>query len=115
GTSDHRMIRLTKDAQIHPGDGRVVIRRNKLVLNVQPLLSFTDRSPDRCWTALAPAEETAATARTLLSKVHDGARWLLFHRDDDKSALDLTTRDDAIVVDARSRLGGPIFSHLNSF
>ncbi|MDB4964909.1 MAG: hypothetical protein JWN44_598 [Myxococcales bacterium] len=115
GTSDHKMIRLTKDAQVHPAEGRLVVRRDKLVLNVQPLLSFTSRSPDRCWTALAPAELNVATTRTLVSKVHDGARWSLFYKDEDASVLDVGSRDGALQLEARSRLARPVFSHVNSF
>ena len=112
---DHRMVRLTHDAQLHPIDGRVVVRRDKLVLNVEPMLSFADRSPDRCWTALAPPEEDTATTRKLLSQVRDGTGWKLFYKDEDASELEVTTHGGAIELDARSRLAHPIFSHANSF
>jgi hypothetical protein len=115
GATDPKLIRLTKDAQLHPVDGRVVVRRDRIVLNVQPMLSFADRSPDRCWTALAPAEENVATVRTLVSKLHDAAGWSLFYKDEDASVLDVATRDGAIQLDARSRLPRPVFSHVNSF
>jgi hypothetical protein len=115
GTTDHKLIKLSKDAQIHPTDGRVVFRRDALVLSVQPLLSFSDRSPDRCWTALAPVESNRATARSLLSKVHDGATWSLWYRDEDASVLDVAGRDGAVELDARSRLSRPVFAHLDSF
>jgi hypothetical protein len=109
------VIRLSKDAQAHPSDGRVVIRRDKLILNVQPLLSFANRSPDRCWTALAEPEMSRATNRVLTSKAHDATHWTLYYRDEDASVLDLAARDGAITLDARSRLAQPIFSHTNSF
>ncbi|MCU1280754.1 MAG: hypothetical protein JWM53_4300 [bacterium] len=114
-TNDHKVIRLSKDAQVRPDDARVVIRRDKMTLNVQPLLSFADRSPDRCWTALAPEGKSVATSRSLVSKLRDSARWSLSYKDEDASVLDVTTHDGAIEVDARSRLARPIFSHVNSF
>ena len=39
---------------LRPGDSRDVFTRDTMILNVQPLLTFANRSPDRCWTALAP-------------------------------------------------------------
>jgi hypothetical protein len=106
---------LTKDAQIRRGEARVVIRRDKLVLNVQPLLSFSDRSPDRCWVALAPVGTSKPTTRTFAGKARDGARWSLFYKDEDASELDVAMRDGAVQLDARSRLAQAVFAHTNSF
>jgi hypothetical protein len=114
-TTDHKLIKLNKDAQLHPADGHVVIRRDKVVLNVLPMLSFSDRSPDRCWLTLAPAKQIFSTTRTLVSKLHDAARWTLFYRDEDVSVLDVSLADGAVEIDSRSRLPRPIFSHANSF
>jgi hypothetical protein len=115
GSTDHKLIKLSKDAQLHPIDGRVVIRRDALVLNVLPMLSFADRSPDRFWASLAPVEQSRATVRSLVSKVRDGARWRLFYKDEDASVLEVQPGSDGVQLDARSRLAGPVFSHLNSF
>jgi hypothetical protein len=114
-TVDHKLIKLTHDAQLRPEDARLVVRRDTLILNVQPLLSFADRSPDRCWLALAPDEASYATKRSLVAKVHDGARWRLFYKDEDASVLDVATSSSAVQLEARSRLSRPIYSHDNSF
>lgn len=115
GPGDHKLVKLTRDAQLRPGDSRVVIRHDKLVLNVQPLLTFANRSPDRFFTGLAPEGKSPATTRTLAAKVHDGARWTLHYRDEDASVLEVTPQGGAIHLDARSRLARPIYSHGNSF
>jgi hypothetical protein len=115
GTPDRKLIKLSKDAQLHPIDGRVVIRRDKMVLNVQSMLSFANRSPDRCWIALAPPELNVATVRTFVTKVHDGARWTLWYKDEDMSVVDVTTRDGGVQLDARSRLARPVFAHVDTF
>jgi hypothetical protein len=112
GRIERRMVKLGRDAQLHPEDGRLVIRRDKLVLNVGPLLSFADHSPDRCWVALAPDELAGPTTRKLTASVHEGASWRLFYKDEDRSELEV--RDD-LQLEARSRLGEAVFSHLNSF
>ena len=116
GPSDQRLIKLTKEAQIRPGDSRVVFKRDKMILNVQPLLSFANRSPDRCWTSLAPEGTSTPTNRVLESKVHDGGRWIFSYKDEDKSVLEVSaTRDGAVQLDGRSRLPKAIFSHGNTF
>ncbi|MCU1278262.1 MAG: hypothetical protein JWM53_1808 [bacterium] len=115
GLLDQKVIRLTKDAQVRPSEALVVIRRDKLVLNVQPLLSFTDRSPDRCWIALAPPGMSVATKRSFVAKVHDGARWSLYYKDEDASVLDVSSRPGAVELDARSRLANPVYSHGNGY
>jgi hypothetical protein len=92
-----------------------VIRRDALILNVQPMLSFANRSPDRCWTALAPEGQSPATSRSWTAKVHDGARWRLYYKDEDASVLEVGTRDGAVELDARSRLSKPIFAHASSY
>jgi hypothetical protein len=92
GASDHKVLKLSRDAQLRPAEARVVVRRGALVLNVQPLLTFADRSPDRCLVALAPAELSRPTARTLLAKVADGGGWRLFYRDEDLSLLEVAAR-----------------------
>ncbi len=115
GNSDQRLIKLTRDAQIRPGDSRVVFRRDKLILNVQPLLSFANRSPDRCWTSLAPEGTSTATNRVLQGKVHDGARWTMTYKDEDASVLDVTPTKDGVQLDGRSRLPKAVFAHGNSY
>ena len=89
--SDHKLIKLTKDAQLHPDDGRVVIRRDKLILNVQPMLSFTDRSPDRCWASLraarADASPPSASSCPRCTTARAGA---LSYKDEDASVVDAT-------------------------
>ena len=87
---DARVIKLSKDAQIRPGEARVVIKRDKMILNVQPMLSFTDRSPDRCWQALAPPGTSTATNRILSAKAKEGAGWKLYSKDEDVSVLGVT-------------------------
>ena len=113
-TSAPAFIKLSKDAQVHPSDGRTVIRRDQLVLTVQPLLSIANRSPDRCWTELALPEDSRATSRKLAATMRDGQRWKLLFRDEDQSLLEIVAaREGAIEIDARSRLAQPVFSHVS--
>lgn len=113
---DRKVIRLAKDCQVRPDDGRVVVKRDALILNVQPMLSFANRSIDRSWTALAPEGTSKPTSRIYSAKVHEGARWTLWYKDEAESALDVSAaRDGAIELDARSRLDKAIFAHVDSY
>lgn len=113
--SEPKLIKLSKDAQLHSDDGRLVVRRGALVLTVQPLLAFADRAPDRASIDPANKEERAPTVRHLLAFVRDGARWTLHYKDEDRSILEALAHDSTIELDARSRLAAPFYSHANSY
>lgn len=111
GTTERKIIKLTKDVQVHPDDARVVVRNDKLILNVQPLLTFHDRSPDRCWVGLSPPDRNVATTRKFTSRAHN----TLTYKDEDVSVLDVTPAPGGVQIDARSRLSQPVYSHVNAF
>jgi hypothetical protein len=115
GATDHKLIKLSRDAQLRPGDGRVVVKRDAVVLNVQPMLTLADRSPDRFASSMAPDGLSSATVRKLVGRLHDGARWLLAYKDEDASTLEVTARDGVVQLDALSRLPRPVFSHASSW
>jgi hypothetical protein len=112
---DAKVIKLAKDAQVRPDEGRVVVKRDKMILNVLPFLSFTDRSPDRSWVSLAPEGTSKPTNRILAAKVRDGAGWKLYYKDEDGSVLGVTSQGTTVQLDAASRIAKPIFSHLNAW
>src|SRR5688572_19534218 len=97
-------------ALVQPNDGQITIGQGRYVLYVQPLLSFVSRSPDRCWTSLAPRALRVGPRRRLLADDD-----VLHYEDDGCSTLAVEGRDASIVIDATSELPQPVFSHLNSF
>ena len=97
-------------ALVQPNDGQITIGQGRYVLYVQPLLSFVSRSPDRCWTSLAPRELRVGPRRRLLADED-----VLRYADDGRSTLTVEARDAGIVIEATSELPQPVFSHLNSF
>ncbi len=102
--------RRTGIALVQPNDGQITIGQGRYVLYVQPLLSFTSRSPDRCWTSLAPRELRVGPRRRLLAD-----HGLLHYADDGRSTLAVEGHDARVVIDATSELPQPVFSHLNGF
>ena len=102
--------RRTGIALVQPNDGQVTIGSGPYVLYVQPLLSFTSRSPDRCWTSLAPRDLRLGPRRRLLADAG-----VLHYEDDGRSTLAVDADEQRATIDAQSELPHPVFSHLNSF
>jgi hypothetical protein len=116
GPSDQRVIKLTKEAQIRPGESHVVFKHGNVILNVQPLLHFANRSPDRCWTSLAPEGDAKPTNRLMVSKIHDGGRWSFYYKDEDASVMEVSaTKDGGALIEGRSRLAHAVFAHNDSY
>jgi hypothetical protein len=99
-------------ALVQLNDGQVTFSRDRYFVYVQPLLSFTSRSPDGCWTSLAPRELRVGPRRRLIQVDDDG---LLHYTDDDHSTLAVSGDESHVDIVAHSRLPQPVFSHLNSF
>ena len=108
--SEHPRTRRSGIALLQPNDGQLTIASGPYVLYVQPLLSFVSRSPDRCWTSLAPRDLRLGPRRRLMAD--DGT---LHYEDDGRSMLSVEGDDRRVTIDARSDLPQPVFSHLNSF
>ena len=106
----HPRTRRTGIALVQPNDGQLTVASGPYVLYVQPLLSFISRSPDRCWTSLAPRELRVGPRRQLIAD-HE----TLHYEDDGRSTLVVVGDDRRVTIDARSQLPQPVFSHLNSF
>lgn len=94
--------------------GQVLLTCGKGKLRIAPLLSFRSRSPDRTWTVLAPDEPGPQRKLTHYAKTPVGFR--ASYSDDGLSTL-VAVKDRAggLEVDAVSKLGAPVYSHLNSF
>lgn len=114
-TKDTRLVKIGKNVQLHPSEARVVVRRDELLLTVEPLLRFLDLSPERTWVGLSAPEDTKPAVRKLIATAFDKSRWQLEYTDDGKSLLDVTQRDGALAVDARSSLSAPVYSHENAW
>ena len=74
---DARVIKLTKDAQIRPGEARVVVKRDKMILNVQPMLRLRRSLARSLLAGLAPPGTSTATNRVLTGKAKEGTGWKL--------------------------------------
>lgn len=104
-------------------DGRVRVSSNEaavsmecggLKLRVEPLLTFISRSPDRCWSSLAPAQ-TNAVQRRLIGLKGAQRSIELVYRDDGTSVLGVFDTGESLDIDAFTLLKNSVFSHLNTY
>jgi hypothetical protein len=105
--------------QVLANTGDVVASFTPLTIELSPLLTFESRSPDRCWTILAPPTLRQSSSLELVGKqeVVDGIV-LLSYAGDARRLLrvDRTnmTRQECLI-ESFTQLDAPVYSHLNSF
>jgi hypothetical protein len=104
-----------RGGDVKPSDGVLSMQRGPYVFGLLPLLNFTSRSEDRCWTCLMPAERRIPVERTLtgFARVEGGVD--LAYKDLGRSWLSVRDSPDAgfITLEAISKLSEQVFSHLN--
>jgi hypothetical protein len=111
------VIRLGPGLRVQPNGGVVYVECGGLHVDVEPLLTFISRSPDRCWTLLAPRRERIGPRRELLH-VRPDAEWVeLEYADDGASRLRVRGSDErgSVEIEASSQLPREVYSHLNSY
>jgi hypothetical protein len=110
------LVRLTDAVRVRPTTAQVVVRVGGLTLEIEPLLTFESRSPDRCWTLFAPPELRAGPDRRLEAREAAPAEVTVRYADDAESVLRArAVAGGAVEIEAWSRLDRPVFSHLNSW
>jgi hypothetical protein len=110
--SDLPRTRSSGLALVTLGDGQLTVSQDRYVVYVNPLLTFISRSPDRCWTSLAPRADREGRRRRLVQSDEHG---LLHYADDGSSTLSVVGEGSRVAVVARSNLPAPVYSHLNTF
>ncbi|MBI3465731.1 MAG: hypothetical protein HY000_22165 [Planctomycetes bacterium] len=110
------MLPLGPDLQFNPYAADARVNCDDLIIDVQPLLTFESRSPDRCWTIFAPLRDRVGPQRklTAVEVLSDAVR--AAYRDDGLHTLEIRApNDDTTEIEAWTELRQPVFSHLNSF
>jgi len=109
---------LHGSTEVSPNSTPAVESTNRVYrMDIGPMLSFESRSPDRCWTILAPRRFRESPPRRLISLRHEEEGLTALYRDDTESVLHVTASPNAdeSKIETVTRLEGPIYSHLNSF
>jgi len=105
---------------VQASDGSINMRLGTLSISVEPLLTFLNGSVDGCWTIFADPDDRAGPEPRLLSSRRDGERsWTASYdfRRQGPATLRVETapQPETIAIEATSRLGRLMYSHLNSF
>jgi hypothetical protein len=113
-------IRLEGGVVIHSSDGSITLPLGRLTLMVEPLLTFSSRSPDGCPTVLVGAHERAGAVPEFREGDREGERScsLVFDlRGQGPAFLGLHAEQNgrSFSLEAVTRLERPVYSHLNSF
>lgn len=115
--SSPRDIQLSAQVRVNVAEGGLWHQDGPYRLGLNPMLTFTSRSPDGCWVLFALPREREAPRRILRALQHQGNELRLLFGEDDLSALRVSASNEANVVNVESHARIPriIWSHLNSF
>jgi hypothetical protein len=115
------LVSVGAQVQVRPREAWVAVHCNGLTIEVQPLLHFESRSPDRCWTNLAPAVDRGSPVLQLLESHFDQDSVQLRYRDLADHVLRVSLPSESaqdppiVTIEGHSHVAAPVYSHLNSF
>jgi hypothetical protein len=112
------LVTLTANTTVQTAEGVVTARHHGYEGVVEPMLTFNSRSPDRCWSILAPNPITRRPRHRFagFEFVGDGLR-MAFADPEGPAFLNVRPRagEPTIDIESTTRLFEPVYSHLNSF
>jgi len=114
-------VRLGEGLTLSPAAGEVTVRvpapgGATVSVNVEPLLTFESRSPDRCWTLFAPRELREGPARRVTGWSRAAGTFSVAYEDDGRSVLRVRgAPTGSAEIEGWSELRRPVYSHLNQW
>ncbi len=120
--SVHSSVRIGELARLDPTQANVTFSIGRRFVQIEPVLTFSQRSPDRTWTIFAQRKARRPPERTYLGLASQSASVVARYRDHDEdkvvadSELEVSSIDaGAFSIDATSKLCQDVYSHLNTF
>jgi hypothetical protein len=103
--------------QVNLSGGDITLSAGRRSVGIQPLLSFSSRSPDGCLVLLADEAARIGPTRTLTGAQVIGRKLEASYADDGQSALDVDTSaaPQRVGITTVSSLPHTVWSHLNTF
>lgn len=97
--------------------GQVTVQHDGVTLHVLPLLSFMSRSPDRCWSILAPKGTNSELHRQLMGVRETTDQLTARYMGDGESAMIVKWDEHKlpVAIETMTGLDRPTFSHINSY
>jgi hypothetical protein len=104
-------------ARVGPSAGLVSIPAGPLAIGIRPLLTFTSRSPDRCWTIFSPRRFREHPYRLFAGIETSDHGVSMRYLDDGYSTLEVTQnpKQSHLAMTATTILPRAVYSHLNAF
>lgn len=111
------IVQLGSQMTIGTENGAVVWDSGALRIEARPLLEFNSRSPDRCWSNLAPPRQRIGPRLGVASFERSANHAAISYERGPDERLRLTARSEAgaAVVETWAALDRPVYSHLNTF
>ena len=114
-----RAVALSDGTSARVSDGRLSLADGRYVVEIEPLLSFVSRSPDRCWTNLAPPGDRLGPGRNVVGWSAGGDRVAVRYADDGDTRLVVRASETpdgrpGVEAVASTTLGRDVYSHLNT-
>lgn len=121
--STRGMIRISEPVRFDPAQANVTLSQGRTFVQIEPLLTFSQRSPDATWTIFAPRKMRVPAARDYQGvRIDDNGTAVARYVDADpgseiaSSVLSLKPESDAAVrIELTTSLARPVYSHLNTF
>lgn len=101
---------------VSPAAGALSLEVGSIRIELDPILTFMSRSPDRGWTVLADAQQRTAPPRRYAGTSGDATTNTYYYAGDEPAVLRVSApSDDVLRVEAETVLPTAVYSHLNSF
>jgi hypothetical protein len=107
----HSDVQLNDTSTFQVDSASIISRRDGVTVYIAPLLTFTSRSPDRCWTIFSPQHESMICDG--IAPASDGiGAW---YSGREQGFVGIRPVDVGLQITAYRELSQPVYSHLNSY
>jgi hypothetical protein len=115
-------VPIGKNARLDTTQGSVTLSMGRRFVQIEPLLTFVQRSPDATWTVLASRRDRMSPTRNYLGIERALDAVTAVYRDGDESSplaestLKVSEVDaNSLNIESTTFLPTPVYSHLNTF
>lgn len=107
-------VNLTDSLRVGLRSGRVWVSCHGLSIELDPVMTFISRSPDRCWSILAPKTDREGEGRRLAGVAIGDRSLSLAYEGSEQSFLEVAAISPVSAsINGRIRLSEDVYSHLN--
>lgn len=107
-------ISFAKDNLVWPASGHLQTNCGELAIEISPLITFRDRSPDRFWTIFAPPAISRQQYQLVGQEIANG-QVLLSYAGAEQAWIKAEQGEQGLSIEGYTQLSEPVYSHLNSY